>query len=417
LGGGGGSGHANNGTATGSTNGGGMVIIKTGAIIGNYYSILANGNDNLTVAGQDGAGGAGSGGTVLLATKSFCTLNVSVNGGRGGYQDYSCCGGNPHGPGGGGGGGGVIWSSSSFTGINASFTGGTEGLATNNSGTKVQFGATAGMSGDTLTGLVLQGSNGLPSCYTNLVVTITQDTSICLGSSTSITSSGASAYIWSPTTGLNIATGATVIASPTTTTTYSVVGTNGCESDTATVTITVISSLSPTISGNTSLCTGDTTTLTVSGGTTYSWNTGDTTTSVTVYPAISTTYFVSASIGSCSGSTSITVTVNCTDVSITEPPCGAIYVPNVFAPPNAFTPNEDNQNEQICVYGNCIENMELFIYNRWGEKVFESIDQKICWNGTYKGKLENTAVFVYDLKATLKTGEKINKKGNISLLR
>ncbi|MBI4945843.1 MAG: T9SS type A sorting domain-containing protein, partial [Bacteroidetes bacterium] len=168
LGGGGGSGHANNGTATGSTNGGGMVIIKTGAIIGNYYSILANGNDNLTVSGQDGAGGAGAGGTVLLDVQIFCTLNVSVNGGRGGYQDFSCCEGNPHGPGGGGG-GGIIWSSSSFTGINASFTGGAEGLATTDVGVKVQFGATAGMNGNTLIGLVLQGSNGLPSCYTSLV--------------------------------------------------------------------------------------------------------------------------------------------------------------------------------------------------------------------------------------------------------
>ncbi|TAL58166.1 MAG: hypothetical protein EPN85_12200, partial [Bacteroidetes bacterium] len=70
----------------------------------------------------------------------------------------------------------------------------------------------------------------------------------------------------------------------------------------------------------------------------------------------------------------------------------------------------------------CIQNMTFTIYDRWGEKVFETTDQKICWDGTYKGNSDsyrgmNTAVFVYFLEATLTSGEKINKKGNISLLR
>ncbi len=70
-----------------------------------------------------------------------------------------------------------------------------------------------------------------------------------------------------------------------------------------------------------------------------------------------------------------------------------------------------------CVRGNCIETIYFIIYDRWGEKVFETTDQKICWDGTYKGKLLNTAVFTYYMMATLTSGEKINKKGNISLIR
>ena len=41
----------------------------------------------------------------------------------------------------------------------------------------------------------------------------------------------------------------------------------------------------------------------------------------------------------------------------------------------------------------------------------------MCWDGTYKGQLENTAVFIYSLNVMLVSGEKISRKGNISLIR
>jgi len=44
-------------------------------------------------------------------------------------------------------------------------------------------------------------------------------------------------------------------------------------------------------------------------------------------------------------------------------------------------------------------------------------DIKQCWDGTYRGKLMNTAVFVYTLQATLMTGETVIQKGNIGLVR
>ena len=51
------------------------------------------------------------------------------------------------------------------------------------------------------------------------------------------------------------------------------------------------------------------------------------------------------------------------------------------------------------------------------EKVFESNDLAKCWDGRYKGKDMNTAVFVYYMKATLTTGDEVVKKGNITLVR
>ncbi len=57
------------------------------------------------------------------------------------------------------------------------------------------------------------------------------------------------------------------------------------------------------------------------------------------------------------------------------------------------------------------------IYNRWGEKVFESTDPSFCWDGTYKGKALDLAVFVYYIVADLTNNEKVERKGNISLIR
>ena len=97
--------------------------------------------------------------------------------------------------------------------------------------------------------------------------------------------------------------------------------------------------------------------------------------------------------------------------------------------PNAFSPNNDGENDEFCLsrstgiptgqggIEDCIKDLKITIYNRWGEKIYESNDKKFCWDGKYKDKLQNTAVFVYYLDATLISGETITKKGNISLIR
>ncbi|MES2140317.1 MAG: gliding motility-associated C-terminal domain-containing protein [Bacteroidota bacterium] len=91
--------------------------------------------------------------------------------------------------------------------------------------------------------------------------------------------------------------------------------------------------------------------------------------------------------------------------------CGEMFVPN------AFSPDNNGENDMECVYGKCVKSLYFAIYDRWGEKVFETTDLMQCWDGTYRGKDMNTAVFVYVMRATLTTGEEVNKKGNISLIR
>lgn len=114
-------------------------------------------------------------------------------------------------------------------------------------------------------------------------------------------------------------------------------------------------------------------------------------------------YLTVSDVNGCSSIDSVTLIIDIV--------CGDVFIPNVFSP------NGDSQNDKLFVRGNCIIELYFAIYDRWGENVFETTDQTIGWDGTYRGKMMNTAVFVYLLKGKLKNGNEIDKKGNITLLR
>ena len=59
----------------------------------------------------------------------------------------------------------------------------------------------------------------------------------------------------------------------------------------------------------------------------------------------------------------------------------------------------------------------FMVYDRWGEKVFETSNKSQGWDGTYKGEILNPAVFVYYLEAVCADDTKIVKKGNVTLIR
>ena len=85
--------------------------------------------------------------------------------------------------------------------------------------------------------------------------------------------------------------------------------------------------------------------------------------------------------------------------------------------PNAFTPNGDDANDVLFVRGEFIEAFTLKIYDRWGEVVFETSDQEIGWDGTFKGKELDPAVYVYHLNVRCIDGQENFEKGNITLIR
>ncbi len=90
--------------------------------------------------------------------------------------------------------------------------------------------------------------------------------------------------------------------------------------------------------------------------------------------------------------------------------------PNIFVP-NAFSPNGDGHNDVLHVRGSFIEEMVFVIYDRWGEKVFESSRPREGWDGTYKGRKVDPAVFVYYLEVKCIGGKSFFKKGNVTVLK
>jgi gliding motility-associated-like protein len=106
--------------------------------------------------------------------------------------------------------------------------------------------------------------------------------------------------------------------------------------------------------------------------------------------------------------------------------CFTIYVEDKKCPtldakslPEAFTPNEDNNNDIYVIYvvSDCLKEFNIQIFDRWGEKIYETIDPKINWDGKYNGKYLDTGIYIYQLTATTANGEKIKTKGSISLIK
>jgi gliding motility-associated-like protein len=85
--------------------------------------------------------------------------------------------------------------------------------------------------------------------------------------------------------------------------------------------------------------------------------------------------------------------------------------------PSAFTPGKFGGNSIIRVVGFGIKEMSWSIYNRWGQKVYESNSLKSGWDGTFNGKLQPMDVYTYTLSVTFSSGQKIIKTGDITLLR
>jgi gliding motility-associated-like protein len=119
-----------------------------------------------------------------------------------------------------------------------------------------------------------------------------------------------------------------------------------------------------------------------------------------------TTFTVTVSDGICTREASVTVEVRdllCED-------------PDIFVP-NTFTPNGDGNNDVLLVRGRSIRELEFMVFDRWGEKVFETNDQDRGWDGTFEGKPVDPAVFVYHLTVYCVDGQRFFTKGNVTIVR
>jgi gliding motility-associated-like protein len=126
----------------------------------------------------------------------------------------------------------------------------------------------------------------------------------------------------------------------------------------------------------------------------------------TVYPHQTNMYILTGcnSRGCCSNDTINVVVID---------DCGEMFVPNAFSPNG----RDDAENETLKVYGYCLESLTFQVFNRWGQKVWETTDQTIGWDGTFNGEPLNTGVFVYRLEGKDYKGKGYSVKGNVSLIR
>lgn len=240
---------------------------------------------------------------------------------------------------------------------------------------------------------------------------------ICKGASVQLSAKGGTAYDWYPAIGLNNTSTADPVATPDFTTTYQVlVYQNACFTDTHQVTIVV--NENPVVNAGEDIHgSGGNVQLHAAGNgiVKYEWldtsGLSCTDCASPVSAAKQTTNYkvVAYNEWGCKAEDDVTVFVSC-DQS------------NLFVA-NTFTPNGDGQNDRFYPQGKGLKNVKRFrVFNRWGELMFDMPDmplnaEQYGWDGTYKGQSLKPDVFVYILNTICESGEPIEMKGDISLVR
>lgn len=196
------------------------------------------------------------------------------------------------------------------------------------------------------------------STYTVPVISITPaNPTLCLNATSTLTASGASSYTWS-----TLTAGSTVAVSPTSNENFTVTGQNsdGCISTkVASVTVNPLPVVNVQPSTSVTICNGESASFTVSGGNTYTWNPGGSTSNVfSVTPSGASFYSVDVTDSKgCQNSALITLLVNsCTGIK--ENASNANFV-NVY-------PNPSTGSFMIDVYNN---NAMVIVYNLLGDVI------------------------------------------------
>ena len=245
------------------------------------------------------------------------------------------------------------------------------------------------------------------------IVTLRGDTAVCPHDSVILAAIDTDAFVsysWSPALYLNSTNTAVVITRPETNMEYTVVAGNqyGCK-DTAMISISVYPAAVITLGDSVLLYPGQSYQINPSTNcTSFIWMppaglSGSYIANPLASPEVSTRYIV---YGTTEWGCIATDSIN-------------IYVDpeSLLGVPNAFTPGNGPNNEfKILVNG--IATINYFrIWNRWGEKVFETTDITKGWDGTFNGTPQPMGVFIYQIEAVTSIGTKFVKHGNLTLIR
>ena len=416
MGGGGGAGEQNSGQATAGASGGGIVLISAKYVQGNNQKIDASGWSVGTNAGNgifgDGAGGGGGGGCVVMNVNSLLdSIFIDVKGGNGGntfFNSATVC----NGPGGGGSGGAVLFKNASIpSSAVINLFGGNPGIVINPfapcGGTN--YDAEAGQDGLTQ-GLWSVPENNLPLPK---ITSFSHDTFICKNDTLPLfingTANGSTTYKWAPFDHISGATTNSPLVYPEHDTFYigTIMDIDGCEvSDT--VFIHVYPLPDPHLEHDYILLMGSTLALDVTVGDSIYWSPAKGVDSIhSLHPKFnpihSTLYrYFLVDSNHCVYRDSLYIRLKqCTELEI----------------PNIFTPNGDGVNDYFTLSKIIIEKMnKLTIWDRWGEKIFETTDINAKWDGTWNGRPMPMDSYTFELQGIC-DGADFIETGSITLVR
>jgi gliding motility-associated-like protein len=242
------------------------------------------------------------------------------------------------------------------------------------------------------------------------------DEEVCIGFGVSLKSDNAAGYIydWSPATGLDHPSAPDPIASPDVSTRYTLyIRDSLCAGYDSSYIIAVTVKPSPVIGiekDNDIDCSVHTAQLKASGAASYVWTPASgLSNAFSADPVASidntTTFIVKGTgLNGCYAYDSLTVLVTATG-------------DNTFVVPNAFTPNGDGHNDcwGVTRWGD-VQLEEMVIFNRWGQRVFNTRNPSDCWDGTYGGKPQPAGAYPFVIRAHSFCGV-IMKTGIVMLIR
>jgi gliding motility-associated-like protein len=237
---------------------------------------------------------------------------------------------------------------------------------------------------------------------------------ICPKKPIQLSASGGDIFVWQPAGTLDNPVIFNPTATPSVTTIYSVFITDTVCNNTTTLFTTITVLPLPLIRAskrNDIDCSTPQSQLSASGGIQYSWtpagslnnaNSG----SPVATPTLTTQYIVTGTnLAGCSNLDSVIVKVSPNNK-------GGYFMPT------GFTPNNDGLNDcfGVKLWGTITE-IDFSIFNRWGEKIFHTTKIGDCWNGLYKGVLQDSDVYVFMIKAKTTCEPVVFRKGTFVLIR
>ncbi|MEJ0107154.1 MAG: gliding motility-associated C-terminal domain-containing protein [Bacteroidota bacterium] len=237
---------------------------------------------------------------------------------------------------------------------------------------------------------------------------------ICPGKSINLIASGGDIYSWEPSGSVNNPGISNPIASPQSTTTYTVQITDTICSISSILSTDVVVFPTPVVKASKSNdvdCSIASSQLSATGATQYQWTPAVSLSNPLIpnpvaSPRTPTQYIVKGTnTEGCSNTDSILVDVKAINKGL-------------YLMPSAFTPNNDGLNDcySAKTWG-FISDFEFSIFNRWGERVFHTTNPTQCWDGTYKGVQQKADVYVYIIRAKSLCESSIFRKGTFALIR